>query len=244
MKNLVFNTASFSEVELIKTFPLPYYLGKIHNFFVTVVFHQDKNNAKLPEYYKGALLKPLKYPGKGKSFSFGGEWYFFLYFLKHAKEIDVLVRVHFSYQTFIIGMIYKWRNPKGIFYIFGDGYGVWQSLFRDESKFMIKIKNSIIRKILFKMVETVDKISIELADIYDFLRKQKPFLKKPDKLTFMRWGIDEEIMQVNHIEELPVDRKEKLIISVGRHGSKQKNTELFLDALTKTDLKDYKVLFI
>ena len=244
MKNLVFNIASFDEVELIKTFPLPYYIGKIHNFSVTVVFHQDENSVNLPEYYKGALLKPLKYPGKGKHFTFSGEWYFFRYFFKHAKETDVLVRVHFSYQTAIIGMIYKWRNPKGIFYIFSDGYGVWKSMLRDESGFMTKIKNSIIRKILFKTVETADKVSIELAEIYDFLKKQKPFLKTPEKLTFMRWGIDEEIMQVNHIKELPVNQKEKLIISVGRHGSKQKNTELFLDALKKIALKDYKVVFI
>jgi len=244
MKNLVFNIVSFDEVELIKIFPLPYYIGKLHHFFVTVVFHKDKNSLNLPEYYKGALLKPLKYRGKGTFFSFSGEWYFFWYFFKHAKEIDVLVRVHFSYQTAIIGMIYKWRNPKGIFYIFSDGYGIWQPLFRDESKFMARFKNYIIRKILFKTAETADKVSIELAEIYDFLKKQKPFLKTPEKLVLMRYGVDEEIIQANFIEELPVNQKEKLIISVGRHGSKQKNTELFLDALKKMDLKDYKVVFI
>jgi len=244
MKNLVFNIVSFDEVELIKTFPLPYYIGKLHHFFVTVVFHQDKNSLSLPEYYKGALLKPLKYWGKGTFFSFSGEWFFFWYFFKHAKEIDVLVRVHFSYQTAIIGKIYKWRNPKGIFYIFSDGYGVWQSLLRDETKFMTKITNSIIRKILFKTSEIADKVSIELTEIYDFLKRQKPFLKTPKKLILMRYGVDEEVIQANQIEELPVNQKEKLIISVGRHGSKQKNTELFLEALKKIDLKDYKVVFI
>lgn len=39
-------------------------------------------------------------------------------------------------------------------------------------------------------------------------------------------------------------QKEKLIISVGRHGSRQKNTELFLEALKHVDLKDYSVVFI
>ena len=58
---------------------------------------------------------PLHYKGGYDCFSFLSEWYFCWYILKNAKNIDCLVRFHFSYQTAIIGWIYKKVNPKGLF---------------------------------------------------------------------------------------------------------------------------------
>ncbi|GHT25433.1 hypothetical protein AGMMS4957_20220 [Bacteroidia bacterium] len=244
-KNLVFNFISCSDIVLQKTFP--YYIGKIHDMSASIVYRQDAGSLHLPAEHKGVKLIPLKFRSNGECFSFRGEWYFFWYFFKHAKEIDVLIRHHYSYQTAIIGWLYKWRNPHGIFHIFCDGYGVWQSLLRDETKLSIRIKNWFIRQILNKAGEIADKVSIELLDIYQFLQKQKPFLKTPEKLILMRWGIDEEVIEASGMQEIPVAQKENLIISVGRHGSKQKNTELLLEALKKVDLSKgggYEVVFI
>lgn len=242
-KSLVYNFAYYDEVELIKTFPIPYYIGKINDMSVSIVYRADKQSQDLPEYYKGVRLCPLKFPGNGRSFSFLGEWYFFWYFYLHAKEIDVLIRPHFSYQTAIIALIYKLRNPNGILYIFSEGYGLWLSLFR-KNTLITRIKNYFIRKVLYKTCEIANKVSAELVDIYNYYKAQKPFLKDPEKLIFMRLGIDEESLEKYKIKEIPVCQKEKLIISVGRHGSRQKNTELFLEALKHVDLKDYSVVFI
>lgn len=243
-RKVIYNFVYYDEVELIKTFPIPFYIGKMNDMSVSIVFHADERSLKLPSCYKGVHLCPLKFKSNGRPFSFKGEWYFFWYFFLYAKDIDVLIRPHFSYQTAIIGWIYKFRNPHGKFYIFSEGYGVWRALFRNESKKLIKLKNIIIKKILYKTCEIADKVSIELTDIYEFYKLQSPFSKNPDKLILMRWGIDEEALLSYNIQELSVNNKEKLIISVGRHGSKQKNTELFLNALKSVDLKDYSVVFI
>lgn len=66
-------------------------------------------------------------------------------------------------------------NPKGFFYIKGDGYGAWLALFREKSWFKgtskrdqkcwpVKWKNRIIRFILNKMCQLADKVSVELPE--------------------------------------------------------------------------------
>lgn len=242
-KSIVYNFSHYDKVELLKTFPLPYYIGKQNNMSVTIVYRADEKSKDLAEYYRGVHFCPLKFWGVRKTGSLIGEWYFLCFFYMHAHEIDVLIRPHFSYLTIIIGWIYKLRNPKGIFYIFSDGYGLWAALFRKKT-LLVNIKNFFIKKILYKACNIADKISVELVDIYNFYKIQEPLSANRNKLIHMRLGIDEEILNTYDIKEYPINQKEKLIISVGRHGSKQKNTELFLDALKNIDLKDYSVVFI
>lgn len=242
-KNLVYNFSHYDEVELLKTFPLPYYIGKLNNLSVSIVYGLDERSRNLSEYYRGVHFCPLKFWGIRRNGTFLGEWYFLYFFYLYAKEIDVLVRPHFSYITIMIGLIYKLRNPNGLFYIFSDGYGLWAALFR-KSNVVNRIKNFFIKKLLYKACQIADKVSVELVDIYNYYKIQSPFLLKPDKLIHMRLGIDEEVLSNYNIKEYAIDQKENLIISVGRHGSKQKNTELFLDALKNVDLKDYSVVFI
>lgn len=168
-KSIVYNFSHYDKVELLKTFPLPYYIGKQNNMSVAIVYRADEKSKDLAEYYRGVHFCPLKFWGIRKTGSLIGEWYFLWFFYMHAHEIDVLIRPHFSYLTIIIGWIYKLRNPKGIFYIFSDGYGLWAALFRKKT-LLVNIKNFFIKKILYKACNIADKISVELVDIYNFLR--------------------------------------------------------------------------
>ena len=65
-----------------------------------------------------------------------------------------------------------------------------------------------------------------------------------NKLRLMPNGFDEELLQSLNIVERNVKHKENLIITVGRLGTYQKNTEMFLRALAQVDLKDWKVCLI
>ena len=234
-------------------FLVPYYIGLKHNFSVSVVYHGRKGQRR--DNYLGVEMVPLFFRGKYAAFSFMGEWYFFWYILKNARKIDCLVRFHFSYQTAIIGWIYKWRNPKGCFYIKGDGYGIWLALYREQAWFKhdggrnqnslwVRMKNRMIRKALYATSELADKVSVELPEIYEHLVKERIFRESPGKLKWMLNGIDERNLLAYGIRERSIGEKENMIISVGRHGSWQKNTTMFLEALSLLDLKDWKVLFI
>ena len=57
-------------------------------------------------------------------------------------------------------------------------------------------------------------------------------------------GFDEELLQSLEIKERSFEEKENLIITVGRIGTEQKNTEMLLNALQNLDLKDWKVCLI
>lgn len=238
---------SFPEVVFSKDgFLVPYYLGKLYNLSVSIVFNRNSQSDKLPREYRGVKLHQLRCMGteNGGGFSFKAEWNFFFYILNYAPEIDVLMRINFSYQTMIIGWIYKWRNPKGCFYIKGDGLGLYKALLRDKTHFVTKWKNSVIERMLNYTCSLADKVSIELPDLYDFLKEQKPFKSDDQKLVLMLNGFDEEAFEESKIREISISEKENIILSVGRHGSRQKNTELFLRSLELIDLKNWKVIFI
>ena len=70
--------------------------------------------------------------------------------------------------------------------------------------------------------------------------------KYPDykeKFLYLTNGLDIDGFY-NQIPLLDYDKKENLIITVGRIGAKEKNNSMLLNAISKIDLNDWKVLFI
>ena len=57
-------------------------------------------------------------------------------------------------------------------------------------------------------------------------------------------GFNEEYLHELDFKELKFEEKENIIITVGRLGSVQKNTELFLQSLENVNLNNWKVYFI
>lgn len=100
-----------------------------------------------------------------------------------------------------------------------------------------EVENRIIRFILNKMCQLADKVSVELPEIFECLSREKAFKERPEKLKLMFNGIDERSLYAYGIREFDIVEKENVILSVGRHGSWQKNTMMFLNALSQVDLK-------
>ena len=254
MKKLVCLCVSVSpDIYSRDMFLVPYYIGKKGEYEVSFLYHGKKGD--VPSVKNGVHMIPLFYPGNYDCFSFLSEWYFIVYTILHARKIDFMVRFHFSYQTILLAILYKVINPKGIFLIKCDGYGLWYSLCRSNSLFpglnyrnpkhpIVKLKNKILCWFLNMGATVADLVTVETPEVRDYLKEQNAFRKNPDKLIYMLNGIDEEAIRNLGIKDLSFEQKNNWIISVGRHGNWQKNTAMLLNALDGIDLKDWEVFFV
>jgi glycosyltransferase involved in cell wall biosynthesis len=104
-----------------------------------------------------------------------------------------------------------------------------------------RLKNYLL-KILCKWIfKLTDVLSVETEDARDYLLMIYPELK--DKLICIPNGVDSDYLE-REIALKAFEEKENIIITVGRIGTVQKNTELFLEALKITDLNDWKIYII
>lgn len=87
-----------------------------------------------------------------------------------------------------------------------------------------------------KMYDSIDLFTIETFSAYQALY-DNPFFHNRN-LHLIPNGLD------NNWRSLSLKNKTKTIITVGRLGTYQKNTELFLDAITKLNIKDWIIKLI
>jgi len=93
-------------------------------------------------------------------------------------------------------------------------------------------------------MQQVDYISIETEGNFKFLVNHKPELKLKHNPVLMPNGFDDEAKKTLNIKVNSFPEKENIILTVGRIGTYQKNTELLLASLSKLDLKSWKVLIV
>lgn len=216
------------------------YIAKRFALHPSIVYHITDQRQRLAPEHLGVKLIPLKYRGKLKNFTFGGEWRLILYAIKEAARIDVLIRVHLSYQTALIAFCYKLLNRKGKMILKTDGYGVAAALKRPVSGFVGRTKNRVISGVIASLLKRTDQICIETPDLFRFLSDRYP--RYLHKMRFIINGFDEELYQSLAHRELPFDEKEKIILASGRMGSRQKNTELLLEAAATLQYKGWKLV--
>ena len=112
------------------------------------------------------------------------------------------------------------------------GYATWGN-----KNFISQLK----RTVLFKMfLPKLDIFSMECRRVYD------RFTKVPAvKMMHVPNGFDPEIAAYYGVVPKPFELKENIILLVGRHGTRQKNSELLLRVLAQLgDIGDWQVYFI
>lgn len=240
-KNLTLFFEFFDHEHLGKDpFMVPYYLGKIMNYEVKIIYPLTESNKDLPSNIKGVSLCPLTI-GTSKDAvaeSFARATYSYIW--QHAKEIDVLMRFFDVDVSRKSAMIYKLRNPKGKVYIKMDvnPYGINDKAPSFPRNLLASIKGRILKSF-------VDVISCETQLALQKLKASpNPYNHWGKKNVFMPNGFDEELLSSLHIDEEKYAEKENVMITVGRLGTPQKNTPMLLQALAKADLKDWKVYLI
>lgn len=217
---------------------IPYFMYKTEGYEGELVTYQNEPDYPfLKDEVKG--LKLTFIPNKGKLFLV--EWSVIQYLLQNSKGIDVLNLFHFKRENIIYLLIYKFLHPKGKAYIKLDMSILF---FRNYNSFFFsnfKLKNYLLNVLAKWIFRLTDLFSVETEDARDYLSRVYPELK--DKLIFIPNGVDSKFLD-KEIELKTFEEKENIIITVGRIGTHQKNTELLLDALKVTNLKDWKVCIL
>ena len=217
---------------------LPYFMYKTEGYDATLISYQ--NNVEYPfidQEVNGLKLNFI--PNKGRFLYF--ELGVLYYLLNHSKSIAVLNLFHFKKDHILYLLIYKLVNPKGKAYIKLDMDILF---FKNYNAFLFsnyRIKNLILKALTSWIFKLTDLFSVETDQAKDYLLNIYPELQ--NKLICIPNGVDNLYLD----KEIPIkafQEKENIILTVGRIGTEQKNTELLLDALKITDLKDWKVYIL
>ena len=217
---------------------LPYFMYKTEGYDATLISYQ--NNVEYPfidQEVNGLKLNFI--PNKGRFLYF--ELGVLYYLLNNSKAIAILNLFHFKKDHILYLLIYKLVNPKGKAYIKLDMDILF---FKNYNAFLFsnyRIKNLILKALTSWIFKLTDLFSVETDQAKDYLLNVYPELH--NKLICIPNGVDNLYLD----KEIPIkafQEKENIILTVGRIGTEQKNTELLLDALKITDLKDWKVYIL
>jgi len=217
---------------------LPYFMYKTEGYDATLISY--KNNVEYPfinNEVNGLKLNFIPNKGRFLYFELGVLYYLF----NNSKSIDVLNLFHFKKDNILYLLIYKLVNPKGKAYIKLDMDILF---FKNYNAFLFSnysLKNFILKALTSWIFKLTDLFSVETDQAKDYLLNVYPELEH--KLICIPNGVDNLYLD----QEIPVKpfiEKENIILTVGRIGTEQKNTELLLDALKITDLKDWKVYIL
>ena len=217
---------------------LPYFMYKTEGYDATLISYQ--NNVEYPfidQEVNGLKLNFI--PNKGRFLYF--ELGVLYYLLNKSKSIAVLNLFHFKKDNILYLLIYKLVNPQGKAYIKLDMDILF---FKNYNAFLFSnyaLKNFILKALTSWIFKLTDLFSVETDQAKDYLLNVYPELQ--NKLICIPNGVDNLYLD----KEIPIkafQEKENIILTVGRIGTEQKNTELLLDALKITDLKDWKVYIL
>lgn len=156
-------------------------------------------------------------------------------FLYSLKNFDVVNLYHLKFESYIIAFILKCFNSNIEIYCKMDIDNLYYNAILDNSWVFNKIK----QKIKFLIINNfIDICSIETKNFYEKLKNEKLFYKT--KLIYLPNGIFIS-SPLEYVE------KENIIMTCGRLGTRQKNTEMLVEAIIKIPqrkIKDWKVYFV
>jgi len=217
-------------------FLFPYYICKKYNYSLDFVTVATDNNADLPQKHRGANIIRIENP-HNKS-----EENVLTDFIKnHAEEYDLLVLFHYRALTVLRCRAFKKRNPLAKVYVKLDmDIGTFKDDF--EVKGVRKLRSKI-QLSFFK--KYCDFCSVETSAVYS---KLLSVWEKSETthctLELLPNGFDEEEFVLTGLKIKSFEEKQNFLITVGRLGSYQKNTEFLLRFLDRVNLRNWKVKLI
>lgn len=245
-KRIVLFFEYFNSIHLNKDpFLVPYYLGKMMGRDVEILYPLSDSQEVLPSDYRGVKLVPFTL-GSSKQCCFQEQYGNALeYIERQGKEIDVLILFFGSDLSKLFMKRYKQVNPKGKVYIKLDvnpltierraDKPVWYRVYRWLRCALWK------RPFLWK----ADVVSCETRWAYEEICKNfAPSKWCDEKLIYVPNGMDEDLIEQLGFSKQISNKKEHVLLTVGRLGAYEKNTEMILAALENVDLKDWKFYFV
>lgn len=226
----------FQEMFLSKDiFLIPYYISKELGGECKYLYTQNLGNTEIPKLHRGVTIEQTKNKNVWKVF--------LKEILTHAKDIDVLFLTGSSAVHMFATFLYKKINPKGKVVVFGDMEEP-QALELNQNGFHYsgglagwlkdKLTDYFFRHVTYLVANTA------AYHLMDDLCQRKHWTG----LLHFYPCLDDEKFESYGLKRKPFAEKENVMVCVGRIGCYQKNTEMLLNALRKTDLKDWKIYML
>lgn len=226
----------FQEMFLSKDiFLIPYYISKELGGECKYLYTQNLGNTEIPKLHRGVTIEQTKNKNVWKVF--------LKEILTHAKDIDVLFLTGSSAVHMFATFLYKKINPKGKVVVFGDmeepqAKELNQNGFHYSGGLAGWIKEKLtdyfFRHVTYLVANTA--AYHLMADLCE--------RKHWNGLLHFYPCLDDEKFESYGLKRKPFAEKENVMVCVGRIGCYQKNTEMLLNALRKTDLKDWKIYML
>jgi len=213
---------------------IPYYLSKIYGFDAII---DDFYDPLYPdEKFRSVSLcqpnKPIFFNRIIKIF----------YVWLNAKKIDFLYLLQITPDSMAKMLAYRLGGGNGKIYLKLD-LGLYEKkgkdlLIWDNMGFFLKIAHRLFKPLPDLYTVETKRAYARLAHSYysDLIDKEKLYL--------MPNGFDPKILDELSIIPQLVSNKEKILLTVGRIGVHQKNTELLLDILAHLDINDWKMYIV
>ena len=210
---------------------IPYYFSRLYGYRAIV---DDYCDLHYPNEKMFRTVELQSYKHHNKVTYFQKIWKIF----RMARKIDVLYLLHISPDSMYKMLAYRLGGGKGKIYLKLD-----LGIYAKDGKDLLKWENMSL------FLKTVHFFFKPLPDVYtvetrrSYARLQNSYygdLIEKGKLFRLPNGFDPEILDEIGVTRRAVSDKEKIMITVGRLGTHQKNTELLLDVLSKVDLQDWK----
>lgn len=221
-KNFICIFPQGKNIHLIKDVGMvPFMLGKEGYYNTTIAFYEDKKNLS----YLDHEVKGLNYVKIPRLFKY--ESLNILFFLiTNFSKYDIVMFFHGGKGKILNALFFKVLTLKKIKFYF--------KLDMDSSEINTNFnKKSFKFKFTKKFSSYIDLLTVESKKMNKFLNEKSFYNTK-----YLPNGYIDEVNIAFERE------KENVIITVGRLGTNQKDTETFLRALEKVDLKDWKVNLI
>ncbi|MCQ9626137.1 glycosyltransferase family 4 protein [Cetobacterium somerae] len=239
------------------------YLGKPQGMYPTymkylgwdseIVTYNLKND--LPNEVRGVKIKKIKqflpFLPNENALKFMKRIPLYWYIYKNAKNIDVMMLYHLTKCSYWNSFFYKLGNKNGKIFIKGDfDFPEFQEEVEQLKKkpktlkeFFRKRKWKKEFKKRFKLVKMMNVFSVETLASYEGIKNYGyGGVNVRDKLLHLPNGFDLKFVQENNIERKTFEEKENIIFTASRLGTKEKNTEFFLEVISKVNLKNWKVV--
>lgn len=153
------------------------------------------------------------------------------YIRQNASNIDIIQFYHLRYNILpYYVLVYKLHNPRGHIYLKLDSHHEYIDFLVKRSGIGATARRLLV-KILFKFINTV---STETKRNYDTLRESSIIDNK--KLLYIPNGVNDD--------DTSLEDKHKTILYVGFIQKLYKRCDILFDALSKVDLKGWKVVLI
>lgn len=233
--------ATFQKMYFTKdVFLIPYYLARKQQVPLKLVYGSNQGDVELPENHRNVELvgNPRKLASKFNEIS---DWFHFI--LPKARHINSLFFCGCSAHHMILTWLLLKLNPKVSVVVFGDMEEPQALDFLETGAVYGKGLSAWMKRRLTNFFFNHVKFPVANERAYAIMQ-QAYELYRWHGLVSLYPCLDDELFFKLRLTIRPWEEKDKIMISVGRIGNHQKNTDMMLEALTKVNLKDWRVYLI